>query len=284
MKKRRKWIKWALLAALVVVAALWAAGMQRADAARYTQVSVTSGDMTLYYNFDGLVKAPRQQTVTAQEGGTVKSVYAAQNERVNKGDRLLRMDGGQTVEAGMDGEITSLAVEAGSVVSAGETLARIIDMDRLNVEIEIDEYDIAAAQPGAPVEVRVLATDQVVSGYIASVDKSGTASGDLSYYKATVELDGAQGLYPGMQVSAKVLRAQVEGATLLRADAIQFDAQNQPYVLMAGDREGETVSVPVSVGMSDGVNCEILGGVTPGDTVLRPVTLDLSMLTLHMGS
>lgn len=284
VKKKRRWIKWAVLLLAIAAGALLYMNMKEAESAQYTPVEVTSGDMTVYYNFDGLVNAPKTQTVSAEAGGTVKNIYAAQNAQVKKGDRLFKLDGGETVKADMDGEITSLTIEEGSVVSVGQTIATITDMSRLNVEVEIDEYDIAAAQAGAEVEVRVLATDQVVMGRIASVDKNGTASGDLSYYTATVELgEMPEGMYPGMQVSAKILKAQAVGAVLLRADAIQFDAQNQPYVIMSAGEEGETKAVPIVVGMSDGVNCEILEGVMPGDTVLRPVTFGMPMMMMHIG-
>ncbi len=281
MKKKRKWGKWLLLVVVIGAAAFLYMSSKSTDAAQYTRVEVTRGDMAIYYNFDGLVNAPMTQTVTAGAGGTVKTVYVTQNQQVHKGDRLVKLEGGETIEAGMDGEVVSLAVEEGSIVNAGQTVAQIIDMGRLNAVIQIDEYDIAAAQIGAEVEVRVLATDQVVTGRIASVDKNGTAAGDLSYYKATVELDGAQGMYPGMQVSAKVLKARAEDATLLRADAIQFDAQNQPYVIMSAGEDGETKTVPVQAGMSDGVNCVILSGVQPGDTVLRPVSYGFPMMAMH---
>jgi len=282
VKKKRMWIKWVIL---LVLAAAVAGGFLimsgRSNSAAYTEVPVTQGDLTTYYNFDGLVHAPRMQTLTAQQDGTVRTVYVSQNDTVRKGDRLYRLDGGETIEADIGGEVTGLYIEEGSVVSAGETVVQIIDMARLEVQLDVDEYDVKAVSPGSAVAVIILATDEKYDGVVSALDKNGTASGDLSYYTATVPMQEMQGAYPGMQVSAKVLRDQVTGAALLRADAVQFDEYNVPFVYV--DKGGaEPEKVPVTVGVSDGVYCQIVSGVQAGDTVMKPTGMSMMELMLEL--
>lgn len=282
MKKKRTWIKWVIL---LVLAAAVAGGFLimsgRSNSAAYTEVPVTQGDLTTYYNFDGLVHAPRMQTLTAQQDGTVRTVYVSQNDTVRKGDRLYRLDGGETIEADIGGEVTGLYIEEGSVVSAGETVVQIIDMERLEVQLDVDEYDVKAVSPGSAVAVIILATDEKYDGVVSALDKNGTASGDLSYYTATVPMQEMQGAYPGMQVSAKVLRDQVTDAALLRADAVQFDEYNVPFVYV--DKGGaEPEKVPVTVGVSDGVYCQIVSGVQAGDTVMKPTGMSMMELMLEL--
>ena len=186
------------------------------------------------------------------------------------------------MRAGIDGEVTGLFVHEGDVIAAGETTVEIMDLDDLEARLSVDEYDVAAMTPGVPVEVTVLALDRTFSGTVTSLDKNGTASGDLSYYTAYADLDAEAGVYPGMQVSAKVLRSQALGATILKTDAIQFDEYNKPYVLIAGADGKDTVRVPVSVGVSDGVYCEITQGVNPGDTVLVPSGMSMQQIMEQM--
>lgn len=277
MKKKRKRLRWIILLILIVVIVVGAMMLSRqTQNAAYTQVPVTEGDLTTYYNFDGLVHAARTQTIAAGEAGTVRTVYVTQNQQVKKGDRLYRLDGGETVEADIDGEVTGLFIEEGDVVAAGEKVVEIIDMDRLEVQLDVDEYDVAAVTPGSAVSVTVLATQASFDGVVSALNKNGTASGDLSYYTATVPMDAVDGAYPGMQVSAKVLREHVEGAALLRMDVIQFDEYNMPYVYVGTSEEPQRVDV--TVGMSDGVYCQILSGVAAGDTVLRPSGMTMAEL------
>ena len=270
MKKRGKRLKWVVLLLIVALVALGLLNLNRqTKSAAYTEVTATEGDLTTYYNFDGLVRASSMQTLTAGEGGTVRMVYVGQNQRVRKGDRIYRLDGGETVKADLSGEVTGLFVKEGDVITAGMTVAEIIDMDRLKVELDVDEYDVKAVTPGTAVSVTILATDERVEGSVSALNKNGTATGDLSYYTATVPVGGLSGAYPGMQVSAKVLREHTSGAVLLRLDAVQFDEYNKPFVYMASGEE-EPARVPVTVGMSDGITCEITSGLSAGDTVLRP--------------
>lgn len=283
MKKKKKWLKWVIVLAIAAVFAAWLMIFSKGtQSAVYTDVQAVTGNLETYYNFDGLVKAKRTQTITSAQAGTVRTVYVRQNEQVKKGAKLYRLDDGETVQADMAGEVTGLYIEEGSVVSAGETTAQIIDMSSLEVELKVDEYDVAAVTPGMPVQISVLATGGQFTGSVTALDKNGTASGDLSYYTAAVALESGEGVYPGMQISAKILREKAENAVLLRQDAIQFDEYNKPYVYMRGADGKEVVQVGVSVGASDGIYCEITDGLKAGDTVLKPSGMSMAELMQQM--
>ena len=283
MKKKKKWLKWVIILAIAAVFAAWLMMFSKGtQSAVYTDVQAVTGNLETYYNFDGLVKAKRTQTITSAQAGTVRTVYVRQNEQVKKGAKLYRLDDGETVQADMDGEVTGLYIEEGSVVSAGETTAQIIDMSSLEVELKVDEYDVAAVTPGMPVQISVLATGGQFTGSVTALDKNGTASGDLSYYTAAVALESGEGVYPGMQISAKILREKAENAVLLRQDAIQFDEYNKPYVYMRSADGKEVVKVGVSVGASDGIYCEITDGLKAGDTVLKPSGMSMAELMQQM--
>ena len=283
MKKKKKWLKWVIVLAIAAVFAAWLMIFSKGtQSAVYTDVQAVTGNLETYYNFDGLVKAKRTQTITSAQAGTVRTVYVRQNEQVKKGAKLYRLDDGETVQADMAGEVTGLYIEEGSVVSAGETTAQIIDMSSLEAELKVDEYDVAAVTPGMPVQISVLATGGQFTGSVTALDKNGTASGDLSYYTAAVALESGEGVYPGMQISAKILREKAENAVLLRQDAIQFDEYNKPYVYMRGADGKEVVQVGVSVGASDGIYCEITDGLKTGDTVLKPSGMSMAELMQQM--
>lgn len=283
MKKKKKWLKWVIILVIAAVFAAWLMIFSKGtQSAVYTDVQAVTGNLETYYNFDGLVKAKRTQTITSAQAGTVRTVYVRQNEQVKKGAKLYRLDDGETVQADMAGEVTGLYIEEGSVVSAGETTAQIIDMSSLEVELKVDEYDVAAVTPGMPVQISVLATGGQFTGNVTALDKNGTASGDLSYYTAAVALESGEGVYPGMQINAKILREKAENAVLLRQDAIQFDEYNKPYVYMRGADGKEVVQVGVSVGASDGIYCEITNGLKAGDTVLKPSGMSMAELMQQM--
>lgn len=283
MKKKRK--KWIIVVLVLVVAAvavwLWSV-KTRTQAAAYTEMEATAGDLTTYYNFDGQITAPVSQTLTVAASDTVKTVYVKQNQHVQKGDRLYRLGDGLTVEAEIDGEVTGLYIEEDGLVNAGDVTVQIIDLDRLQAELDIDEYDIGAVALGTQAEISVLALDGQWTGEVSAIDKNGVVSGDLSYYTVTVDLPEGTGVYPGMQVSAKVLRDQVQDAVLLKMDAIQFDEYNEPFVYMRASNGRDVVQVPVEVGVTDGLYCQITEGLRAGDTVLVPSGMSLAELMQQM--
>ena len=283
MKKKKKWIKWVVILVIVVAVVGWFMMISRkTQDAAYTDVQAAMGSIETYYNFDGLVKAKRMQTIAAGQSGKVRTVYVTQNQQVKEGERLYRLESGETVEADIAGEVTGLYVEQGGVVAAGQTTAQIIDMSSLEIELNVDEYDVAAVAPGQEVQVNVLAPDVRFTGSVTALDKNGTASGGLSYYTATVAFDAVENVYPGMQVSAKVLKEQAENVVLLRQDAVQFDDYNKPYVLVCG-ADGKSVEhKSVTVGVSDGMNCEITSGLNAGDTVLKSSGMTMAELMEQM--
>lgn len=283
VRKKKKWIKWIVIAVIVALIAAWMMFFsEQSQSVAYTEVPVVTGDLTTYYNFDGLVHARRVQTMTAEMTDTVRTVYVQQNQQVKKGDRIYRLESGSAVEADIDGEVTGLYIEEGDLVTAGAKVAEIIDMDRLEVQLNVDEYDVTAVTLGSELEIAVLATDQTYMGTVTAIDKNGVASGDLSYYTVTAQLAGGEGAYPGMQVSAKVLRDQALGATLLKVDAVQFDEYNEPYVLMRTEDGKDVIQAGITVGMSDGVYCEILDGLRAGETVLKPSGLSMAQIMEQM--
>lgn len=265
-KKKKLWII-AIVVIALAAASIWY--FTKTNEIIYSDVVAQTGTIEMYYNFDGTINAPHKQTLTSPVTDTVREVYVSQNDQVKKGDRLLKLSGGETIKSDIDGEVTGLLVSRDDAVTAGMTVVQIINLDRLEVEMKVDEYDIGAIEIGKPAQVTVNAiTGKVIDAVVEKVNKTSTMTGDLSYYTVTLSFDAAHnvGLLPGMQVSVNLLNQKAESATILPMSALRFDRFNQPYVLM---REGDEVKeVSLSVGINDGTNVEILSGVRSGESVL----------------
>ena len=280
MIKKKKWIKWLILLLIAIAAVVGVSAQKGTKTASYTEVSAQKGDLTTYYNFDGLVYAAREQALISNASGTVKTVYVVQNQKVEKGDQIYRLAGRGVVKADIDGEVTGLYIAEDDYITAGSVVVKITDMDRLEARLEVDEYDVHAMTPGTPASIQVLASGASFDGTVSKLDKNGTTVGDLSYYTATVPMNSMEGVYPGMQISAKALRGHTEDAVLLHMSAIQFDEYNQPYVEVGSAQEPHRVNIVI--GISDGVYCEILFGVAAGDTVLVPSGMSTQELMMEM--
>ena len=247
----------------------------------YTEAQVTRGEISTTYSFTGSLAAMRTQTAVATAPDRVKDVYVSANQAVEKGDRLLRLAGGEVVKAEMDGEVVSLSVEEDDAVSAGTVLAMVMDLSRLEAEIRVDEYDAEALEIGGEVSVTVNALDVTVPGRIKSFSKQAIPMGTMSAYNANVELEVPGKALPGMQVEVKMLNQKAENTLLLKVDALQFDEENEVFVLTKNE-EGEYVQTYVETGINDGSMVQILSGLEEGETVYYAAGIDIAALMQAM--
>ena len=278
--KKKSPVKWIVL--IVVVLAL-AAGtlMSPKNSAVYSETQVARGEISTTYSFTGSLLAARTQNVMAAAADRVKDVYVEVNQQVEKGDRLVRLMSGEVVKAETDGEVVSLSVEEDDMVAAGSPLAVIMDLSSMEAEIFVDEYDAGAIEMGREVSVTVNALDVTVPGTIGSFSKQAVSMGTMSAYMASVELEAPQKALPGMQVEVKMLNEKAEDTLLLKVDALQFDEENQVYVLTKTD-EGEYEQVYIETGINDGSMVQIISGLSEGETVYYAAGIDIMALMQAM--
>ena len=176
------------------------------------------------------------------------------------------MQNGQTVEAGMDGTVNTISVEAGDDVVSGDTLIQVADFTHLKVSIRVDEYDIGSVKVGDACTITATATEKQFDSQIATIDYVSASSGSVAYYTATAYVDVDDGVYPGMQATVTIPREQAENVVILKEAALSFDETNSAYVWMYNE-EGQLEKVPVELGVSNGNYVEITSGLSDGDEV-----------------
>lgn len=276
---KKKILIWAaVLIVLVLAAGAW---LRPDEGAAYAQTSVSTGSISTVYSFTGSIIAPRTQKIAAASSGKVKEVYVQANERVEEGDRLLKLSTGEIIKADIDGEVVSLSVSKDDPYSAGTMLAVIMDVSRMEAEISIDEYDVGAIEIGREVSVTVNALDVTSKGRIKSFDRQASGMGTMAAYKARVEFDVPANAFEGMQVEVRMENQSAQNALLLKVDALQFDENNQTYVLTQNSA-GEYVQTYVTTGINDGTTVQILSGLYNGQIVYYSGGMDMMELMMQM--
>lgn len=256
---------------IIVLVLLAAAGFyimrnRNTGTVQYREETAAVGSVEAKYSFTGEIKAPNAETITAESAGTVRDVYAAANQTVGKGERIVRMEDGTTYKSDIAGELTALPVHKGDYVESGQTIAVIMNLDRLEVEISIDEYDVDAVSIGSRVEVTVTALNRVCEGTVTALNKQADTSGQIAYYTATVQVETSPDILPGMQVEALLVRQSVHDVVVVHAQALQFTEQNEAYVLVSDGKGGQAMR-QVDTGLTDGIMVEIKDGLAEGETV-----------------
>lgn len=236
----------------------------------YDSYTATTGSISNALSFSGNLGLVDSAFYTASSSSTVRTIYVAVGDDVKKGDRLIRMSNGETIEAEFDGRVNAMNVEEGDEVTSGMQLVQIADFEHLQVSLRIDEYDISDVQVGQMCTVTATATEKVFQSQIDSIDYISASGGSVAYYTAVAYVDVDDGVYPGMQVTVSIPQQEAIDVVILRMDALSFDATNQAFVWMRND-DGELEQVFVETGVSNGNYVEIVSGLSDGDEVFVEV-------------
>jgi len=147
----------------------------------------------------------------------------------------------------------------------------------LQVVAAIDETTIRRVAAGQEVVITFDAfPGQRFRGQVLAIPLQGALQGGVMVYDVPISLAGAEKLplLVGMTANAQIQVAQVSNALLAPAIALQRVGGQYQARLLAGDPSlgpDATIAVPVEVGLSDGVNTQVLSGLQAGEQVVIQV-------------
>ena len=203
-----------------------------------------------------------------------------------------------TIESPIDGTIIEMNYKAGDNVDPGTAtgagsscMAVIYDMSALEFQMDVHELDISKVQVGQKVEITVDALDgRTYTGYVDTISINGATQNGITNYPVTIRVDGAPAeLYPGMNVSAKIISEEVGNVLCVPVEAVGAG----DVVTVAGpgalSEDGLTVAdftklqqVEVTLGRTDGMYIEITSGLSEGDVVVYQLPSS-SIMDMMMG-
>ena len=248
------------------IGVVWLGMLKQEYTVTYDAYTASIGSISNALSFSGNLGLVNSADYTASASTTVRAVYVAVGDNVQKGDKLLRLANGTTISAEFDGRVNTLSVEEGDEVKSGDALIQVADFTHMQVIFRIDEYDIADVSIGQACTVTATATERSFDSKIASIDYI-SSGGSVAYYSAVAYVDVGEGIYPGMQVTLSIPQEEARDVVVLKMDALSFDETNSAYVWMYGDT-GELERVDVEVGVSNGNYVEIVSGLSEGDEVV----------------
>jgi len=180
------------------------------------------------------------------------------------------------IRATVSGTVLEIPVKEGDQViesnsfNAGTTIAAIADLGKMIFEGKVDEAEVASLQVGTPLKVSLGAIeDQELDASLQFIAPKGTEDQGAVQFKIEADLVLNDSIFvrAGYSANASIVLDRKEDVLALREALIQFDRKTQdPYVeVMTGDQKFERRDV--KLGISDGVNVEILEGIAEEDEV-----------------
>lgn len=139
----------------------------------------------------------------------------------------------------------------------------------MTVQVKIDEMDILGVSPGQEAEITVDALPgRSFTGRVREIDPKGVNSGGRTRYTVTITVDQEEDLLSGMNATAILTVGVTEDVLILPVAALS-EKGGRTVVYTGYDPQTQELLLPVEVeiGISDGVNVEIVSGLAEGTQV-----------------
>ncbi len=180
------------------------------------------------------------------------------------------------VKAEISGTILEIPVRKGTQViesntfNAGTTIATIADMTKMIFEGKVDEAEVGKIKNGTVLEVSLGAIEK--KKYPAKLNfiapKGTEENGAVQFkIKGDVTLDDEFFVRAGYSANADIVLEKKDSVLCIKEALLQFDKKSdEPFVeVKTGEQTFERRTV--ELGISDGINVEILKGVTKKDEI-----------------
>ncbi len=173
------------------------------------------------------------------------------------------------------GLIMETIVAVDDVLNQDTELIELNDYDAITITLSIEEEDMAAAGLGSQANITVAAfPNQVFRGTVTEI---GAATIDSNTNKTltdvTVTLEGTTNtLYQDM--TAEVTFITEESAEVLYVPNKAIEQDGEKYYIKVQEENGRIITKEIAVGFTDGINTEIIQGLSEGETIVweRQVT------------
>ncbi|MDR3774561.1 MAG: HlyD family efflux transporter periplasmic adaptor subunit [Terracidiphilus sp.] len=169
------------------------------------------------------------------------------------------------VRAGISGVLAQLPVplQVGQHVTAGTSVAKVIQLDKLKATLQIAETQVRDIQLGQPASIDT--HNGIIPGHVSRIDPSvlnGTVTVDVA-------LDGPlpQGARPDLSVEGTIDLEKLNDILYVGRPAL--GNENSTLSLFKEDVDGKgAVRVPVKVGRASVNSIQVIEGLKEGDTVI----------------
>ena len=175
-----------------------------------------------------------------------------------------------TILAPADGTLISRSIEPGDIASAGKALMVLAAQGETQIEVQIDEKNLAKLALGqAALSSADAFPQQRFNAEVAYINPGVDATRGAVEVKLRVK-DPPDYLRQDMTVSVDIETAQKPDALVIPTGALREASSDAPWVLVV--RNNRTVHQTVTLGLRGDENVEVLSGLAAGEPVILAST------------
>ncbi|WP_028865396.1 efflux RND transporter periplasmic adaptor subunit [Psychromonas aquimarina] len=195
-----------------------------------------------------------------------------------------------TITAPITGTVLSLNVEVGEPIISTESsqsatqMMSLADMSDMIFKGSVSEHDAAQLQAGMPVTMTLAPYPEVeMTGTLSKVavqseklnlQQNSSSSSEQRSFDNGFQVEVNNILFPadliirsGFSATAQITLKKADQVTTIPERALQF-SDNKPEILLPDDSAQGFHAVPVELGLSDGINVEVISGLQQGQEIV----------------
>ena len=183
------------------------------------------------------------------------------------------VSGDTAVRSKINGIVTSKEVEEGTLVSAGQTLFNVVNIDNLKLKITVDESQVGELKVGDVVKIKPSTSSELVEGKITFIAPK--SNGALKFPVEILVANKDKKLKAGMYATAQFGSGNDEVTALVvpHSAFVGSVSQNKIFKIVSSkNAKGQEVlkaeMANVKSGRNFGDKVEIISGLTVGEEVI----------------
>jgi len=262
---------------------------------RYIPVKVERGSLVTTVLSTGTVNPENRVEVKPPIAGRAESVLVKEGDRVRQGQTLVLMSSTERaalldaarargkeelkkwedlyratpILAPVSGTIILKQIEPGQTFAVSDSI--LVISDRLIVEAQVDETDLARIKVGQNAEIVLDAyPDKPIEATVGSIAYESTKVNNVTtYIVKTIPKEAPDFMRSGMTANVRFEIESRKDTLVVPSEAIRVE-NGETVVYKEGDSPDRPRKKPVETGLSDGKQTEILSGVEEGEVILIP--------------
>ncbi len=180
------------------------------------------------------------------------------------------------VRSTITGMVLDVPVKVGNSViqsntfNDGTTIAIIADMNDMIFDGKVDETEVGKIREGMPIELEIGAIEKdkfaAILKYISpkGVEENGAVQFEI---KADVSLKDNQFIRSGYSANANIVLEKKDSVMVIPEGMLKFEHDSAYVEVLTNAEENKYEKRMVKTGISDGINIEIVEGLTKNDKV-----------------
>lgn len=180
------------------------------------------------------------------------------------------------IVAQISGTILEIPIREGNQViesnnfNAGTTIATIADMSKMIFEGKVDEAEVGKLKEGREIMVKLGAIEkkEFPAKLTFVAPKGKEESGAVQFtIKADVTIDEDTYVRAGYSANAEIELEKKDSVFSIKESLLQFDRLTEKPFVEVEKEDQKFEKVDVTLGISDGINVEVLEGLKDGDKI-----------------